>query len=1472
MFLHYRTLLYALLFTLLFAFQPQGYAQFIPVGDGSYTTTFPGVDAAGRNSFPSGTPQLSENALGKPVPTNDWWSLLIKNDHAGNLFNYPMALKTVNSGLVVSYIPWGVYDDQEPIIIGLSGLNASKATVADYSDWTVTMDWNDGTHHLQATSGIAMPFLYFNKDTDDDLQVTVNLGDVTISGEMLMVANARNDADFVLYAPTGSTWIQNGNTYSSTLNGKNYWSMAMLPQSTSTVATTAEEYKKYAYVFPTNTTVHWNYDESNSTLQTDFEVETSVKEGTETNVLMGLLPHQWANLAANSPQPNQHTYSSVRGDIKTLDGNSFSVTNTFYGILPTLPYLSNYSNGFSVAALKNKIELLENDGLSAWTDSYNEGQMMNRLIQTARIAHEAGNVSSRDKIIDTIKERLENWLTAETNEVAFLFYYHDDWSAMLGYPAGHGQDNNINDHHFHWGYFIHAAAFLEQFEPGWANQWGEMVNHLVRDAASASRSDDKFPFLRNFSPYAGHCWANGFATFPQGNDQESTSESMQFNSSLIHWGTITGNDEIRDLGIYLYTTEQTAIEEYWFDMHERNFAASQPYSLVSRVWGNSYDNGTFWTNDIAASYGIELYPIHGGSLYLGHHTDYVQKLWTEIESNTGILSNQANVNLWHDVMWEYLAFIDPEKAIQLYDSYPDRSLKFGVSDAQTYYWLHAMNALGQVDISITANYPIATVFNKAGDLTYVAHNYTDDPITVLFSDGFSLDVPANSMATSKDINISSTLSTSFTQAHTNGSVDLNLNITSGSPTKVVFYKDNELLGELTNAPYVFKADQLTPGIHNFYAKVYEGDKLGVSNVVTVIVGNQEPFGGSAAVIPGIIEAGNYDIFEGGLGQGIAYSDASAHNEGDYRSNEAVDAVLDANEGATVGWIASGEWLEYTIDVQSAGLYQLDFRYASGNNNGGGPFQLVLDGQVISDPITVNYTGDWNDWATKTIENLPIASGQHLLRLAFEGGEFNIGKMTFTYQAELPYSQPIANAGENVLVLLPQSTANLDGTASADPDNGNLTFAWEQIYGPSVITFSDAAIATPQVSGLTEGIYRVKLTVDNGSYTDDDELLIIVSSSPNLAPTVSISSPKNNDEFIAGKPFDITAIASDLDGSIAKVDFYADGQLIGSKSSAPYTINWTTAIGAYDLSATATDNDGNTANSPLVRVILNQPPSCQGTAHNGDFDYVFSDDSSNPTLTFIPSISGVGSPTCILYYGTSANGPYPGYGVTPNQPFTLSADEGSTIYFYYTYSYPNQGEKNTADHVISYVVGSCVSGVVASLEMQDKNITLDENSTEGTAVTSMNTTYSGTKSLTYSILSGNSQGAFQIHAQHGDLSVADVAPLDFETTPSFTLEIQVTDGDLTDQATITIQLNDLDEGVLGVHPELANISVYPNPITNHLVIDWDKFKSATIYSLLGNQLLTSKQATLNLARLPSGLYILQLNGRNQELVQLKVVKK
>lgn len=1191
-----KTLILSLAFLIIRILMPLN-AQIIPIGSGSYTLTFPGTDAAGRNGYPSGSPQISGNALGKPIPTNDWWSKLIKENHADNLFNYPYTLKTINTGLIVSYIPWGVIDDQVPVVVGVSGLSTTRTTVSDYSDWTVTMNWNDGSRLFEATSGIAMPFLYFNKGNQDVAQVTVNSGTVTINGEMLILDKAKNGASFVVYAPTGSVWQKNGNIYTSTLNGKNYWSMAFLPLTVTDISGVAQEYMQYAYVFPKNTEANFQYDEQKSVVRTDFTVETDIKEGTAQHMLIGLLPHQWANLASNSPQPQQYSYRSVRGEIKTLKGNHFSVENTYYGILPTLPYVDHYSAEFNPGLLNQKIKEIQHDVIDRWTDSYNDGQLLNRLIQTARIADEIGNTEARDLLVATVKERVEDWLTAVSGERAFLFYYNATWSAMLGYPAGHGQDTNLNDHHFHWGYFIHAASFLEQYLPGWASAWGEMIQLLVRDAASDNRNDTMFPYLRNFSPYAGHSWANGFATFPQGNDQESTSESMQFNSSLIHWGTITGNKALRDLGIYLYTTEQTAVEEYWMDIHGRNFPPTQAYSIVSRVWGNSFDNGTFWTGDIAASYGIELYPIHGGSLYLGHHLDYTTKLWNEIQKNTGIMSNQANVNLWHDVMWKYSAFVDPDEAIRLYNSYPDRALKFGISDAQTYHWLHAMRVLGNVNASITADYPIAAAFTKNGQTTYVAHNYSNVPLTVNFSTGFSLNVPARKMATSIDSQVRGAINTPYREAYPGGNITLDVEITEGSPSKVVFMHGDVVISTQTSTPYSFKTQALPVGIHSFYANIYENDeRFNHTNAIEVVVGEQQPWESPAPTLPGIIEAGKYDRFEGGKGQNISYLDLSPANHGTFRTDEGVDATLNTSEGAVVGWIQAGEWLEYTVEVQQTGLYSMAFRYASGNPVGGGPFTLSAKGKIISENITVPSTSTtrWDVWSTKTVNNIPLQAGRQILRVSFAAGEFNLGRMTFTRTGDLPYTYPTAVAGENIKVMLPATTADLDGSGSSESGANNLQYQWSQIYGPSVANVQDANNAKATVNNLQEGMYRFRLMVSNDALrTDIDDVLVMVTGSENVPPTVAITGPATNSTFPVGTTIMITASANDFDGEVAKVDFYVNDQLLGTSATAPYKVEWNPMPGDYVLMAKATDLQGGEGYSQNVQITISPVYSCSG---------------------------------------------------------------------------------------------------------------------------------------------------------------------------------------------------------------------------------------------------------------------------------------
>ncbi|HSH09008.1 MAG TPA: hypothetical protein VK995_01380, partial [Oceanipulchritudo sp.] len=162
-------------------------AAIVPVDAGSYTTTFPGKDVAGRNGIPAGTPQLSGAAVGRPIPTNDWWSTLLNTNHASNLFNYPLAMRTLPAGLDVGLIvpvstPNGAsqpLSDQSPVIVGVTGLSATRATVDDYSDWTVTIAWDSAGKSLRATSGIGMPFVYFSKGTTDIASVMVNQGTVT---------------------------------------------------------------------------------------------------------------------------------------------------------------------------------------------------------------------------------------------------------------------------------------------------------------------------------------------------------------------------------------------------------------------------------------------------------------------------------------------------------------------------------------------------------------------------------------------------------------------------------------------------------------------------------------------------------------------------------------------------------------------------------------------------------------------------------------------------------------------------------------------------------------------------------------------------------------------------------------------------------------------------------------------------------------------------------------------------------------------------------------------------------------------------------------------------------------------------------------------------------------------------------------------------------------------------------------------
>ena len=157
-----------------------------------------------------------------------------------------------------------------------------------------------------------------------------------------------------------------------------------------------------------------------------------------------------------------------------------------------------------------------------------------------------------------------------------------------------------------------------------------MVDLLIRDANNYDRTDTRFPYLRDFDIYAGHDWASGHGAFAAGNNQESSSEGMNFANALIQWGQATGNTAVRDAGIFIYTTQAAAIQQYWFDVDGSTFPAGWQHTAVGMVWGDGGSYATWFSADPEKIHGINMLPITGGHLYLGYRPEYVKKNYQEI--------------------------------------------------------------------------------------------------------------------------------------------------------------------------------------------------------------------------------------------------------------------------------------------------------------------------------------------------------------------------------------------------------------------------------------------------------------------------------------------------------------------------------------------------------------------------------------------------------------------------------------------------------------------------------------------------------------------------------------------------------------------------------------------------------------------------------------------------------------------------
>jgi len=246
------------------------------------------------------------------------------------------------------------------------------------------------------------------------------------------------------------------------------------------------------------------------------------------------------------------------------------------------------------------------------------------------------------------------------------------------------------------------------------------------------------------------------------------------------------------------------------------------------------------------------------------------------------------------------------------------------------------------------------------------------------------------------------------------------------------------------------------------------------------------------------------------------------------------------------------------------------------------------------PATVNITANASDTAPGTVT-----------KVEFYQGTTKLGEDTSS-----PYSFNWTNVAAGSYAITAKATDNggLTGTSSVvnitvTTAPGCTTPAW---VSTSVYTVD------MQVSKDNKK-YRARWwTQNNDPVTNSDpgevwEYLGPCVGTGNVNPSASISSPANNASFAAPATVNISASASDSDGTIAKVEFFNGATKLGEDTNSPYSYSWgNVAAGTYTLTAKATDNAGGTGTSSAVTITVtgqsnvNPTASITSPANNASF--------------------------------------------------------------------------------------------------------------------------------------------------------------------------------------------------------------------------------------------------------------------------------
>ncbi|AOX65894.1 hypothetical protein BJK06_09130 [Curtobacterium sp. BH-2-1-1] len=542
-------------------------------------------------SSKAGAMRLADGLL---APTNRWFSGLVFGAAPQPVFPSPISWQVTDDGFAAG-LPT-VTATEKTIAGGTTqqvglDLGATSTLVSDYDSVSVTVEHRDGSTVLGHTVvAEGSPLVTYTAARAGTVTATSPI-DGTGDGTGTVTSGGR-------------TWqlvVRDGTIDGDTIDVRSGGSVVLLPVPDG--ATAAQTARLVAAARPL----------------TGVALDRSASRGKQRTTLT--YDFGSGDRGVLVPQPGQGTtglectglhYETVQGPAPVCTGTAlrFAVDTVRPSDTLDLSGLSSAERAALVTQVRADASTVDASSYAA--DSYGGGKDLYRVANLYRLATQLDLSSVADALKTSVVDELDQWFDPAGcgTRTARCFAYDPTLHGLVGQEASFGSDE-FNDHHFHYGYVLSAAAVLAADDPALVSRWRTVADLVAVDIASPEATAS-FPALRVYDPYAQHSWASGFSPFADGNNQESSSEAVSAWNGVALWGAVSGSSSgsssLRSVGTWLLSNEAASAARDVLDPDLSAFPEFR-HRVVSLTWGGKRDHATWFSAAAAAPAGIELIPM-----------------------------------------------------------------------------------------------------------------------------------------------------------------------------------------------------------------------------------------------------------------------------------------------------------------------------------------------------------------------------------------------------------------------------------------------------------------------------------------------------------------------------------------------------------------------------------------------------------------------------------------------------------------------------------------------------------------------------------------------------------------------------------------------------------------------------------------------------------------------------------------------